>query len=176
MRIHLLSRQDSKEYFGSSSLGKDLIINNGYLPIHINIENNTNNYLHLRPSYIDLTIQPSNRIAKLLHVDTSHAMYCLCVPALLFWWQAIPFIIIPMGLNMRRSNQKIGENLQFNALQTWKEVSIAPYEIIDKFVFIRARDFKQRFGIRLFNEDERKLISFDVNLICGTEFMESSPV
>ncbi len=173
LKVHLFSKQDSKDYFGSTNFGfSDKVISEGFLPIHINISNDSNSAYTLRPSYLDLLVQPSNRVAKVLHSDTYNYVTWLTLPALMFYWQAIPMLVIPMGLNMRRSNQKISENLQHNALQTWKAVTIAPYETIDKFIFVRPQDFKQSFILKLFNEDERKLITFNVDLVCGVEFIE----
>lgn len=173
LKIRVFNADDSKQYFGSNNFGfSDKIISQGYLPIHIHISNESNCRYTLRPSYLDLTVQPSNRIAKILHVDTYNYVMLCTVPAILFYWQALPIFIIPMGLNMRRSNKKITENLQHNALQTWKDVTIAPYEAIDKFIFVHTRDFKQNFTLKLFNEDERSLLTFSVDLVCGVEFMQ----
>lgn len=177
LKVHLFSKQDSKDYFGTNNFGfNDKVISQGFLPIHINISNDSNCAYTLRPSYLDLLVQPSNRVAKVLHADTYNYVTWLTLPALMFYWQAIPMFVIPMGLNMRRSNQKITENLQHNALQTWKSITISPYETIDKFIFVHIQDFKQSFTLKLFNEDNRKLLTFNVDLVCGVEFLEPNSI
>ncbi len=170
LKVHVFSKKDSKQYFGSTMFGNDLLIKEGYLPIHINISNNSNAHYTFQPSYINLIVQPSNRVANHLHVDTQWYMTWYGIPTFLFFWELVPLVIIPMGISMKRSNAKITQNLQHNALQTWKSLSIAPYETIDKFIFVRTYDFKQNFELKLFNDDDRKLITFNVDLICGAEF------
>lgn len=157
LTVDVYSAKQSKNYFN-----KDLLAA-GYQPIQIHIENETSHILTLRPSYITLPLTPTNRIAKLLHRNVALTVSALIYPSLLFWWQGIFVFAIPTGLAMKRSNEKITDNLKFNGMNVWDVVEIPPYSHVDRFIFVVLDEFRLPFTVRLFDEDAKKDYTFPVN-------------
>lgn len=174
VRVKAYSSADSKRYFK-----KDLV-RAGYKPIQVNIENNSKDSYVLRPSYIGLDLVPSNRIARLLYDDSiMNAVYIyyagiLGVTFINFYFLPL-FAFSPLyGWMSHKSNKKINKNLRFNSVQDWQDgIVIHPYASINKFIFTSRSSYHGSFSLKLFNESERRLDSFE---IIGLESVLSSKI
>lgn len=152
-----LSAVESKKHFGVD------LTNHGYIPIQIKIENRTPDNYIIRPSYIDLTIADSCKIAKLLHWDTSTFVMTTGCLSLLFWWPATIWVG-QTGYDMYKMNRSANENVKEISVHSNQAIEIPPYDILNKFIFINKADFKSRFTIKLFNSIKRQLVVFDINV------------
>lgn len=155
--IHEFNAKESKEYFGVNLPSK------GYIPLHIKIHNQGPSSYVIRPSYLDIYPAPASEIAEHLHYNTSQYMYWLGAPALLFWWPATIWVA-QGGYDMYCSNKQIDASVDRMAF-TWQEpeIIIHPYEKFERFIFVSSSEYKSRFRFRLYNQEEKKLISFLVD-------------
>jgi hypothetical protein len=155
--VHLLSRQDCVAYFDVD------IIAQGYRPLVLTIENSTENAYTLRPSYLDVARVSGKEISRLMHYDTYQRVTWLTLPALIYWWPAIPFLIVPYGLGCQHYNKKTTRNIRKKTLGRDDVVAVAPYETVSRFIFVPAESFKTKFDLKLFNETRTMLETFAVN-------------
>lgn len=153
----LVQDQECVDYFG-----KD-IIELGYYPIHLKIDNRTPDTYILRPSYISVPLATPRKVAQQLHYDTSLIITTACYPALLFFWQLIPCAIVPAGIYMREQNKKVTRTIQKKALSTQEILEIAPYTTIERFIFVHAQDYIPHIDISLFNDRTKELATFNID-------------
>ncbi|MHB9148415.1 MAG: hypothetical protein ACYC2U_08675 [Candidatus Amoebophilus sp.] len=155
--IKALNNNESKDFF------KVDLVKNGYVPLYIKISNLSSSTLIIRPSYVDLVPCSSQRIAKLLHYDTSFYSVGLAVPALIFWWPAT-IAVGSMGYDMYRANKKTNQRVAECTLYG-QPLKILPYEIVEKFLFVHQEDYLPFFEFKIFNKDQKKLLTFYVDLM-----------
>lgn len=156
--VHAYTVKECKSYFDKN------LIAQGYCPIHLSINNRTPDTYVLRPSYITLSMASPQKIAQLLHYNTSLIVTSTCCPALLFFWPAIPLVIVPAGLEMRRYNKKIDQRIDRTAIDVEDTVEIPPYSKVDKLIFVHSTDYQPQFEIMLYNNTKRSLVTFNVRL------------
>lgn len=154
--VHKFDAQDCKDYFQVNLIDKSIV------PIHLKIINESNNIYVIRPSYIDLQPAEPLRIAKILHWDTSYYVSLMSYLSVMFWWPGI-FYAGQAGYDMYYDNKKIDQLIESNAL-AGQVIEILPFEIIDKFIFVEAADYKDPFILRMFNQTEHKLLTFEIHL------------
>lgn len=154
--VHQLSASESNDYFHVNLLAK------GIIPIHLKINNESNNIYTIRPSYINIIPAQPVIIAKLLHWDTSWFISTAGYLSFMFWWPAL-FMVGQTGYDMYRANKNIDQLVQQNAL-SGQVLDILPFEIVEKFIFVQTEDYKQCFSLKMFNQTEHKVICFDIVL------------
>lgn len=155
--VHLLSRQDCVHYFDFD------VIAQGYRPLLLTIENNRADAYVLRPSYFELERVSGKEISRFMHYDTYQRTLWLSLPAFIYCWQVIPFVIVPYALGCRHYNQKTTRNIRKKTLGRNDVVEIAPYETVRRFIFVPEESFKTTFDIKLFNETTHVVENFKVN-------------
>jgi hypothetical protein len=138
------------------------LVEKGYIPLFVSIDNNSPDTLSIRPSYVDIIPCSPQRIAKLLHYDTSLYTCGLCLPGLLFWWPAL-IVAGSVGYDMYRANHKTNERINECVIQD-QPLYIRPYEKVDKFIFVHEDDYKYAFKFKIFNEDQHKILIYNINL------------
>ncbi len=151
------SSQESKSHFGVDLISK------GYIPIQLRIENRSPDTYIIRPSYIELAIAEPSKIAKLLHWDTYWWVTTAGCLSLLFWWPAT-FYVGQSGYDMYRTNKNINECINYNSICENQAIEIPPYDVLNKFIFVTRSEFTSRFRIKLFNIDQKLLLTFNVNV------------
>lgn len=155
--INVLSRQDCLAYFDCD------VIAQGYRPLLLTIDNTTSDAYVLRPSYLDVERVSGKEIARFMHYDTYNRVLWFVVPAFYYAMPLIPCVIIPYGLSCRHYNQKTTRNIRKKTLGREDTVEIAPYETVQRFIFIPEESFKTILDIKLFNETTRMVEAFSVN-------------
>lgn len=157
--VHQLIGSESRSYFEVDLPSK------GYIPLHLVIDNQTASSLVIRPSYLDLVLASSHEVAKVLHYDTSSYMYCLGAPAFLFFWPAI-YWVGKSGYQMYQANKEINAQVDRMSYE-WQnpEIIIYPYEKFERFMFVRSYEYKSNFTLKLFDQDQKKLLSFDFDMM-----------
>lgn len=164
--VHLLSRQDCLSYFDVD------VIAQGYRPLLLTIDNSTEDGYVLRPSYLLLERVSGKEIARLMHYDTYQRVMWLALPAVIYCWQVIPFVIVPHGLGCRHYNNKTTRNIRKKTLGRDDTLMVAPYETVRRFIFVPEESFRTVFDIALFNETTRKIETFSLN--CAQPLLQRS--
>jgi hypothetical protein len=154
----IMNEEETHQHFGVN------LINKGYLSIRIRIINTSSKNFALSPSYIALPLVSSSIIAELLHYDTYAFMVGTGTPAFLFFWPAT-LVIGAEGYDMYKTNQKIDELAKLACLdKQTPAVIIAPYDRIDKFMFIEKTAFVPAFELKLYDLMQKQFVSFTINL------------
>jgi len=156
--VKAYTEEESQEVFGRNLLQK------GVQPLHILVNNNTNDRLTIYPSYIQPEGLPVEMIVPLVKKKIAQYIAPLAIVTWLFQPLLI-YIPVQMGLDMRKTNKQIAERLQCGCYTSNEPIVIYPWTSFQKFLFVDREDFVPYFFIRLFNEDQRKLLHFDVNTI-----------
>lgn len=155
--VKMLNQNESKNQFGVNLISK------GYVPLQIKIENRSSNTYLIRPSYIGLDIVDPGIIAKLLHWDTYFWMLTAGGLSLMFWWPATIWLS-QAGYDMYKSNRVTNELINECSIHDDQSIEILPYEIFNKFIFVERDNFSSEFIFKMFNQTERKILIFDINL------------
>lgn len=156
--VHQLSEHDCNEYFGVD------LMQEGYAPLLLSITNNGPERYTFRPSYLDLERTSGRGVAQLMHYDTYLRVMLLTVPAVFFWWPALPFLIVPYGFSCALYNEKKTKEIRAKALKYDESLIIGPYERVKKFIFVQDYALRRLFDISLFNEDTKQLVTFNIDL------------
>lgn len=164
--VNLLSRQDCLGYFDVD------VISQGYRPLLLTIDNSTSDAYTLRPSYLDVARVSGKEISRLMHYDTYQRVVWFTLPAIIYCWQVIPFVIIPYGLSCRHYNQKTTRNIRKKTLGRDDTLAIAPYETVRRFIFVPEENFRTVFDLKLFNETTKKVETFVIN--CGQPLLKKT--
>ena len=157
--VHVLSRVECKDYFGVDVLAE------GYLPLVMTIENHGPDTYVLRPSYFALPRASGKEISRFMHYDTYQRMVWLSLPALFYFWQAIPLLIIPYGLSCKHYNDKTTRNIRKKTWGRSEVLSIAPYETVQKFIFVAREAAAEQIQIKLYNEITRTLEIYPIDIV-----------
>lgn len=146
VQVQIMSRTECDDYFGID------VIAQGYRPLLVTFENKGNDSYMVRPSYVGLERVSGKEVARLMHYDTYSRVLCLSIPALIYCWPVIPILIVPYGVGCSHYNDKTTRNIRKKSLSKTETLSIAPGEIVQKFVFVPDNVFKSKFDIKLYNE------------------------
>ena len=136
-----LSHADAQAIFGTDPRSY------GYAVLVLDITNNTSHSLTMYPSYIDLSRSSGKSLSREYHYDTYQWAVAGGVLAALFWWPAIPFVIVPAALGMRSYNKKITRDIRMRTLGPRDILHVGPYERVRRFIIIPS-DYAWR-GSRL---------------------------
>ena len=156
--VHMLSHQDCDNYFGID------VIRQGYRPLMLTIENRSSDTYVLRPSYFVLPRVSGKEISRLMHYDTYRRMAWLTIPALIYFWEAIPLLIVPYGFSCKHYNDKTTRNIRKKTWGRSEVLTIAPYETVQKFIFVVNAAFASTLEIKLYNETTQKLETYTINV------------
>lgn len=156
--VHLLSRAECDDYFGID------VRSEGYIPLVMTIENRGVDSYVLRPSYFVLPRVSGKEISRLMHYDTYQRMVWLSFPALIYFWQAIPLLVIPYGFSCKYYNDKTTRNIRKKTWGRSEVLTIAPYEIVQKFIFVVRDAIAQQLEIKLYNERTRNLEIYPIDI------------
>lgn len=158
LTVYALSRNEAKSVFGID------VVDHGYQTLQMRMTNCGPHEYVLRPSYHGLPCVSGKHIARQMHYDTSQWMTWSSLGALLFLWEAIPCLIVPAGLSMREYNQKVTQDMRRHTLSKRETITIAPYEAVNKFIFVATSLYSPDFAISFLNNDTKKLVTFDVKV------------
>jgi hypothetical protein len=157
--LRLLDEQDCYDYFGYA------LTNLGYQALHLTVDNYGPDEYVFRPSYLDLPRESGEQIAKNMHYDTYTSVVLMTLPALIFLWEAIPLVVVPHGIYCKNYNAKTTQYIADKTLEHDETFSIAPYETVQKLIFVKSEALKLMFELKFFNKTSRKLLTYDINLV-----------
>jgi len=151
------NKEECKSHFGVDITAKN------YIALQLKIENRTPDTYIIRPSYLSLTIADPQKVAKLLHYDTSFFVTAAGTLALMFYWPAT-YLIGRTGYDMYQNNKRINSMITEYSLSEGESLKIRPYEIVNKFIFVNRYEFTNNFTLKMFNKNQRKAIAFFISL------------
>lgn len=158
--IHALLPEECISYFGYNVNAES-----GCSVLLLTIDNDTPDKYTFRPSDFPLKRISGEQVAQGMHYDTYQRMFWLITPALIFYWPAIPFVVIPYGLRCRQYNADITRMLAGKTLDADDTLTIAPYETVQRFIFVPNDGLKPLFTIKLYNETKGNLEQFAMNVL-----------
>lgn len=141
--------------------------------IALSITNRGNKSYHFKPSYLSLTGKSYDEVAPLFHYDTMARVCWYSVPALIFWWPAIPLFVVPYGYYWRGENQKMTEWLSAVIIDARTYFEVGPYEIVDRFIFVEE-PAPLGFSFSLFDEIARELVTHRISFVGEQERFDRS--
>jgi hypothetical protein len=155
--VKAFNKEECKAHFGVDITAKN------YVALQLRIENRTPDTYIIRPSYLSLAVAEPQKIAKLLHYDTSFFITTAGAIALLFYWPAT-YLIGRTGFDMYQNNRRINSIIADSSLSEEQSLKIRPYEVVNKFIFVNRYEFTNNFTLKLFNKNQRKALNFFVSL------------
>ena len=155
--VKAFTKEECKAHFGVDITAKN------YVALQVRIENRTPDSFIIRPSYLSIPIAEPQKIAKLLHYDTSFFVTTAGALALMFYWPAT-YLIGRTGYDMYQNNKRINNMIADYSLSEDEALKIRPYEVINKFIFVNRYEFTNNFTLKLFNKNQRKVLNFFVSL------------
>lgn len=155
--VKAFTKEECKLHFGVDITAKN------YVALQVRIENRTPDTYTIRPSYLSLPVAEPQKVAKLLHYDTSFFVTTAGALALMFYWPATYFIG-RTGYDMYQNNKRINSIISDYSLSEDESLKIRPYEVVNKFIFVNRFEFTNNFTLKMFNKNQRKALNFFVTL------------
>ena len=137
-----LSEAESEQYLKSD------VLNLGYKPIQITIENQSPDPYLIHAESISLPSIDSNVIAKATQKGSLPTSIGLKVAGFIFWPFCIPSGM--HGIKTLQNYQKIQKDLWVKSV---KEEIIPPYTTMNRVFFVKTEDFKDSFYVTLINQE-----------------------
>lgn len=131
---------DCKRYFDRP------LIQKGYQPIQIAIENKTNNYILFSEQAIDMPVVPSQEVADKVHSSMVG--------------QALAFGVLGI-ISASQANDKLDRD--FDSKVSDGQNTIMPYGRYNGVIFVSTKNYRNHFTLSLVNCDTKEQIEFQVN-------------
>ncbi|MES2200397.1 MAG: hypothetical protein V4489_09575 [Chlamydiota bacterium] len=142
LSIKALSSEESEKY-----LKKDLL-DIGYQPVEVTIENGSSDPYLFSPGSVDLPLVEGGKIAKRVLTAALPRSIGFKIASLFFWPLSIPGAVDSILTN--KSYRKLKKQLQSKAVRS--EV-IAPYSSIHRVFFVLSEDYQNSFNVTLENQE-----------------------
>ncbi|HBY05872.1 MAG: hypothetical protein UV38_C0003G0253 [candidate division TM6 bacterium GW2011_GWE2_42_60] len=127
------------------------------------VNNGAQSYL-FRPSYCALDRLSVEEVAPLLQYDTTSRVCWYSLPALLFWWPAIPIFVVPQGIYWSNENRRIYHWLTKTTLSQDSAFELGPYETVEKYLFVpEYAAGGKTILFELFDIDTKELVSHTIS-------------
>lgn len=151
-----LTNDESYFYFSRHAVAK------GYQPIHLCIENSSNQTYIFDAKSINLQIQDQHDVAQALHVNTVKRTVLWGLPGLFIW----PLLIVAGVESVKSSDANTSLNNDFNnrVISGNSRLIIAPGSSINKVFFVRTENFRYHFNLKLKNRESKHELSFDIKI------------
>lgn len=145
----IFSSEDSQYY-----LDRDLL-DYGFQPIHITIQNNTPNSFEIGPSSVNLPTASGQEVANKITKRSLPRAIAFRIASLFFWPLVIPSTID--SIKTYATHRSLKKDYTSKAL---KVEMIAPYSTIHRIVFIPLKDHNNYLTITLIDKDSGDKTSF----------------
>lgn len=145
----------------AQELGFD-ITKDGFVMIRIRLVNKGGDTYVFRPSYADVRFVSRDRLEEFALYDTPTRCIWLSVPSLLYWWPAIPLVVVPCGLMWSRENEQICYTLSKKLIGPETTFKVAPYEIVEKIFFVPIESWYGNFTLGFHDKKTNELVNFTV--------------
>ncbi len=145
-----LSEAESEKYLKSD------ILNLGYKPVQITIENQSSDPYLINEESISLPTIDYQKIALMASNHSLPTSIGLKIAGFIFWPFAIPSTM--HGVRSMQNYQRIKKDLLVKSV---KEEIIPPYTMMNRVFFVKDDEFKESFFVTLINQEtlESKVFS-----------------
>ena len=151
LSVKKLSSADSKRI-----LNRD-VIEKGYQPIHLTINNDTKKYILFSNQGINLPTVPAQEVADKVHTSTTGRAAAYGVAGLFVWPLLIPAVVD--GVGSAQANDQLDRDYNTKVLG---QVVIQPYATHNGLIFVPASEFQNSFEIILVNHETKEKIAYRV--------------
>ena len=149
-----LSRAECLKYFDRD------VIKEGYQPIQLYIQNDTNDSYIFSLSRISLSTARPEEVADRVHTSTVARATLYGAGALILWPLAIPAVID--GVKSAQANEALDADYMAKAM---KEQAIEPHSTFNGVVFIPKEYENQRIELHLVNQKTNQKVGFSQILV-----------
>lgn len=137
-----LNKEESKEY-----LGRDLI-DRGYQPVHITVQNQTANTYQFAPSGVSLLMARPQEVANEVTKRAIPRAIGLKILSFVFWPFMIPSAID--SVKTYKSHEHLKKHLKAKAV---KEEVIAPYSVVQRVIYVPIEAYTEQFSLTFQNQE-----------------------
>ncbi|MBT4855665.1 hypothetical protein HOM50_01715 [bacterium] len=156
LQARKITQRECKRVFGHN------LVHQGSQPVQLFIYNNTPDTIVWRPSYLDLPLESTKTVSKGLSRNAPVWAAAIGFP---IYWLINPYlgiIAVPLTIyTLSKKRKKKAKMIHHNTLNN-QTISLPPYTRTNKFIFVKRSNFRRDFEIKLFNEDKKKLLRFEV--------------
>lgn len=147
-------KEDCKKY-----LDRD-VIQKGYQPVQLQIQNNTDSSYLFSLSRIELPCARSDEVAEKVHTSTVGRAASYGIAAVLTTGLfAIPAVID--GFKSAEANDHLDHDF---FAKSAKDQLIQPFTNLNTLIFVPVEDYRSRFNITLLEEGTNRLKTFNVEV------------
>ncbi len=150
--VKAFTKSDSLKY-----LDRDVLAQ-GFQPIQITVQNDTNRYLLISKDGIDLNLATDQDVANTVETSTVGRSTGYGVAAVFAWPFAIPAIVD--GVKSHNANNSLISDYR---QKTINQQVILPHTKFTGIVFCPMASYKEAFSIKLIDRDTREAIKFNVS-------------
>lgn len=137
--LRAFTPEDCKRYFDRP------LIQKGYQPVQISIENNTDNYILFSEQSLSIPVVPAQEVADKVHSSMVG--------------QALAFGFIGM-ISASQANDKLDRD--FSSKVSDGNNTIMPYGCYNGVIFISTQNYRNNFKLTLINSDTKQRLEYQV--------------
>lgn len=163
--IKPLTEAESEKYLKSD------VLNLGYKPVQITVENQSSDPYLIEEKSISLPIIDSKKIASATKKASLPTSIGLKIAGFIFWPFSIPSTM--HGIKSLQNYQKIKKDLWVKSI---KEEIIPPYTTMNRVFFVETEDFKDSFFVTLVNQETLESKVFSVAHLQEEEPLVLDPI
>lgn len=159
----VFKQNECKRHFGCNLIAK------GYCPVQIHIHNNSGSPYIIDTQYIRypsstevIPLISSSVIINAISYRLALFMLLTIPVATKIFWQAIPYVIAPLGIVTYAYNKNVRDGLQQAVLE--QEQVIKPFSSITFLIFIPETLFYGLFDLCVFDPEERTLLTIPIDV------------
>lgn len=151
LSVKKLTSGDSKRI-----LNRD-VIEKGYQPIQITVNNDTKKYVLFSNQGVNLPTVPAQEVAEKVHTSTTGRAAAYGVAGLFVWPLLIPAVVDGMGSS--QASEKLDRD--YNA-KVMGQVVIQPYGTHNGLIFVPVSEYQDSFEVVLVDRETKEKISYRV--------------
>ncbi len=153
VNVKKFSSEDSIHF-----LGRD-VIQKGFQPIQITVNNNSDRFLIFAKDGVELTTATPEEVAKSVETSTVGRATGYGIAALIIWPFLIPAIVD--GVKSAKANDQL---MRDYLNKTIDRLEILPHTTVTGVVFVPVKQMKDDFAITMIDRDTAEKLSFSIQL------------
>lgn len=157
-RVQPLNAVETKALFGANLLSQ------GYMPCNVELYNGSLDSYTLSWKYVTVPLTSHYVIKDVSHYNTSLYAFTASLLAAIYCWPLIPVVIVPAALAMVQFNKEVDEIVDEFGLKNDENITLLPYERLNKVIFVYGWQKGAAFDIGLLNNRTSQFIKFTVSL------------
>ena len=151
LAVKAFTPEDCKRFFDRD------IIEKGYQPVQLTINNNTNKYLLFSQQGISLPCASAQEVAEKCHTSTVGRSTAYGVAGLLIWPLLIPAVVD--GVKSSNANESLDRDFE---AKTSDQAVIQPYVTHNGIIFIPTSSYQNAFQVTLVDRETKQKYSYAV--------------